>query len=91
MSSQARRVAVQKHINQFHDGETLPSIARRRQTGRGAARESGLSRSRRNALVRSKGDDVHSKNGHEPVAIQPIWEEWTGSKEVPKQVGEGCT
>ena len=81
MSSQARRVAVQKHINQFHEGETLASIARRRQTGRGAARESGLSRSGRNALVRSKGEDVHSKNGHEPVAIQPIWEEWTGTKE----------
>ena len=24
---QARRVAVQKHINQFHEGETLASLA----------------------------------------------------------------
>ena len=55
MSNQARRVAVQKHINQFHEGETLASIARRRQTGRGAARESGLSRTRRNALMREQG------------------------------------
>ena len=42
------------------------------QKGRGAARESGLSRSRRNAMKRKRSDDVHSKNGHEQVSIQPI-------------------
>ena len=80
MSSQARRAGVQKHTHQAHEGETLASLARRRQTGPGTARESGLSRSRRNALARKRSDDVHSKNGHEPVAIQPVWEEWTGTK-----------
>ena len=82
MSNHARRGAVQKHINQSHEGETLASIARRRQTGRGAARESGLARSGRNALARSRGEDVHSKNGHEPVAIRPVWGEWTGTEKA---------
>ena len=41
--------------------------------GRGAARESGLSRSRKHASKRERGD-VHRKNGHVPVAIRPRWE-----------------
>ena len=80
LSSQARRAAVQKQIVQADESETLASLARRRQTGQGAARESGLSRSRRNALKRKRDDDVHSKNGHEPFPIQPTWDEWAGTK-----------
>ena len=59
--------------------ETLASLERRRQKERGAARESGLSRSRRNASKEERCDDVHRKNRHVPVAIQPLREEWTGT------------
>ena len=87
MSSLARRAAVQKLINQAHEGPGEPCKTSAK--GRGAARESGLSRSRKHASKRERGD-VHRKSGHVPVAIQPRWEEWTERKR-PERTVEGCT
>ena len=39
--------------------------------------------------MRKRSDDVHSKNGHEQVSIQPIWEAWTGSKKSRADL-RGC-
>ena len=91
MSSQARRVAVQKHINQFHDGETLPSIARRRQTGRGAARESGFVTHHEERTDEEQGrrcpQQEWTRTGCDPASMGGM----DGNEGIPSRAERGCT